>query len=202
MGMKRENFLRSAAFQSPNPRVGLLVYGINYSMGRESGNLKCKTPSTLNLLSSYPNALGALVLWCIRCQSCFIFSPGRQLAQQHTIGDSSLQILQNELKSKGYLFSHVWFFANPWTAACQAPLSMEFSRQEYWSGYLLQGIFLTQGSNTGLLHCRQIIYHLSHQTRSFFRCLPPLMEYSGPQSQHLIPVFSRPVIFTSAKSRR
>ena len=28
---------------------------------------------------------------------------------------------------------------------------------------LLQGIFLTQGSNTGLLHCRQILYHLSHQ---------------------------------------
>ena len=22
----------------------------------------------------------------------------------------------------------------PWTIACQAPLSMEFSRQEYWSG--------------------------------------------------------------------
>ena len=30
--------------------------------------------------------------------------------------------------------SHVWLFATPWTAACQAPLSMEFSRQEYWSG--------------------------------------------------------------------
>ena len=28
---------------------------------------------------------------------------------------------------------------------------------------LLQGIFPTQGSNTGLLHCRQILYHLSHQ---------------------------------------
>ena len=28
---------------------------------------------------------------------------------------------------------------------------------------LLQGIFLTQGSNPGLLHCRQILYHLSHQ---------------------------------------
>ena len=27
-------------------------------------------------------------------------------------------------------------FATPWTvAACQAPLSMEFSRQEYWSGF-------------------------------------------------------------------
>ena len=31
-------------------------------------------------------------------------------------------------------FSHVRLFANPWTVACQAPLSMEFSRQEYWSG--------------------------------------------------------------------
>ena len=28
---------------------------------------------------------------------------------------------------------------------------------------LLQGIFFTQGSNPGLLHCRQILYHLSHQ---------------------------------------
>ena len=25
-------------------------------------------------------------------------------------------------------------FATPWTVACQAPMSMEFSRQEYWSG--------------------------------------------------------------------
>ena len=28
---------------------------------------------------------------------------------------------------------------------------------------LLQGIFPTQGSNRGLLHCRQILYHVSHQ---------------------------------------
>ena len=28
---------------------------------------------------------------------------------------------------------------------------------------LLQGIFPTQGSNPGLLHCREILYHLSHQ---------------------------------------
>ena len=27
----------------------------------------------------------------------------------------------------------------------------------------LQGIFLTQGWNLGQLHCRQILYHLSHQ---------------------------------------
>ena len=29
--------------------------------------------------------------------------------------------------------------------------------------FLLQGIFPTQGSNPGLLHCRQVLYHLSHQ---------------------------------------
>ena len=30
--------------------------------------------------------------------------------------------------------SHVRLFAIPWTVARQAPLSMGFSRQEYWSG--------------------------------------------------------------------
>ena len=32
------------------------------------------------------------------------------------------------------VLSQVRFFATPWTAADQAPLSMEFSRQEYWIG--------------------------------------------------------------------
>ena len=31
-------------------------------------------------------------------------------------------------------FSHVWLFAMLWTLAHQAPLSMGFSRQEYWNG--------------------------------------------------------------------
>ena len=31
-------------------------------------------------------------------------------------------------------YSHVRLFATPWTVAYQAPPSMEFSRQEYWSG--------------------------------------------------------------------
>ena len=58
-------------------------------------------------------------------------------------------------------FSRVWLCATPWTVALQAPLSMQFSRQKYWSGChaLLQGIFPTQGPNPGLLHCSQILYH-------------------------------------------
>ena len=44
------------------------------------------------------------------------------------------------------LRSRVQLFATLWTVARQAPLSMGFSRQEYWSGclFLLQGIFPTQ----------------------------------------------------------
>ena len=32
--------------------------------------------------------------------------------------------------------AHVLSHVTPWTAACQAPLSMDISRQEYWSGLL------------------------------------------------------------------
>ena len=31
------------------------------------------------------------------------------------------------------MLNHVQLFATPWTIACQAPLCMGFSRQEYWS---------------------------------------------------------------------
>ena len=34
------------------------------------------------------------------------------------------------------MLSHVRFFVTPWAAAHQAPVSMQFSRQEYWSGLL------------------------------------------------------------------
>ena len=63
------------------------------------------------------------------------------------------------------LLSRVQLFATPWTAAHQAPLSMELSRQEYWSGFLFPspGDHPDLGSNPGLWHCRQILYHLSLQ---------------------------------------
>ena len=32
------------------------------------------------------------------------------------------------------MLSQVWLFATQWIVACQAPLSMEFSGQEYWGG--------------------------------------------------------------------
>ena len=85
--------------------------------------------------------------------------------------------------------------ATPWTAAYQAPLSMGFSSQKYWSRVplhvqifatpcsiqsmefsrqdtgvrsvsLLQRILPTHESNRGLLHCRHILYQLSYNQRS------------------------------------
>ena len=52
----------------------------------------------------------------------------------------------------------------PWTVAREVPLSMWFSRQEYWSGShsLLQGRFPTQGSNAGLLDCVDIYSSSTH----------------------------------------
>ena len=40
-------------------------------------------------------------------------------------------------RMRAWVLSHcsrVWLFATPWTTAYQAPVSMGFSRQEYWSG--------------------------------------------------------------------
>ena len=143
--------------------------------------------------------------------------------------------LRKKVKVKS--LSRVRLFATPGTVAYQAPPSMGFSRQEYWSGlpfsglpfpspadlpkpgieprspalqtdslpseparkpnpmgrsllvssvhgeslgkntgvgcqFLLQGIFLTQELNPGLLHCRQILYQLSYEGSWTYR-LPP-----------------------------
>ena len=53
------------------------------------------------------------------------------------------------------LFRRVPLFATPWTVAHQLLCPWD-SLQEYWSRWraLLQGIFLIQGWNAGLLHCR------------------------------------------------
>ena len=64
---------------------------------------------------------------------------------------------------KGLVAQLCWTLCDP--VNCSPSGSMGFSRQAYWSGChpLLQGIFLTQGSNLGLSHLRQILYRLRHQ---------------------------------------
>ena len=44
--------------------------------------------------------------------------------------------LKNQNKASVLVTQSCLILCAPWTVACQAPLSMEFSRQEYWSGLL------------------------------------------------------------------
>ena len=44
------------------------------------------------------------------------------------------EVIQEEMVGKEGALVHVRLLATPWTVARQAPLSMEFSRQKYWSG--------------------------------------------------------------------
>ena len=52
-----------------------------------------------------------------------------------------------------------WLFATPWTVTSQASLSTELSSKNTGVGhhFLLQRILPTQGFNSSLLHCRQIL---------------------------------------------
>ena len=78
------------------------------------------------------------------------------------------------------MLSRVLLFVTLWTIAYQAPLSVEFSRQEYWSGLpfsppgglpdpgieptspacISTGRWISVGTGTGI--GRWILYHLSH----------------------------------------
>ena len=62
------------------------------------------------------------------------------------------------------VLSCVRLFATPWTIACQALLSMGFSRQEYWSSLPFSPpVDLPDpGIKARYLHCKQILYSLSH----------------------------------------
>ena len=54
-------------------------------------------------------------------------------------------------------------FFTPRSVAHQAPLWNSLGKILSGYHFLLQEIFLTQGLNADRLHCRQILYHLSHQ---------------------------------------
>ena len=61
--------------------------------------------------------------------------------------------------------SHVQLFATTWTVAARLLCPWDFPGKNTGVGchFLLQGNFLTQGSNLSLLHCWQILYLQSHQ---------------------------------------
>ena len=82
--------------------------------------------------------------------------------------------------------SHGWLLVTPWTIAQQAPLSMEFSTQEYWVGchFLLQEIFPSQRSSLCLLYWQaDSLLLATWKARGCF--LTVLHEYSCPTRRRL-----------------
>ena len=82
-----------------------------------------------------------------------------------------------------YSLSHVWLFVTPWTTACQAPLSREFSKQEYrrigwFSMPSSNGSSQPRELNPGLPHSRWTLDCQSHQGSPSFILEGP---YQTPQ---------------------
>ena len=105
---------------------------------------KLRTEAWLGQLSSSPSEVGPLV-WLSRS----LLPPGRQdrrPASSTSFFITSFWLLLGESVSLALVcfqhapfvvaksLGHVWLFVTPWTVAHQGPLSMGFSRQEYWNG--------------------------------------------------------------------
>ena len=82
-------------------------------------------------------------------------------------------------KWKWSRFSRVWPLVTPWTAAYQAPASMGFSRQEYWSG-------LPLNFEPWMKLCKEMDYHYS-LPKNFYCSLP----HTGLLWAELTPLFAQ-----------
>ena len=81
------------------------------------------------------------------------------LLSKHLTKIPPFQTLFITWKWKWETLSRVWLFVTPWSSPGQNTGVSSLS--------LLQGIFPTQELNSGLLHCRRILYRLSHKGRLF-----------------------------------
>ena len=104
-------------------------------------------------------------------------------------------VLEDEQLGQGLVpvtlsvLSRVRLPAAPRTVARQAPLSLGFSRQEYWGGchFLLQGILLTQGSEPSLLCWQADSLASEAPGKPWPRAVFPVNVFSGDSMS--LPVF-------------
>ena len=129
------------------------------------------------------------------CQVCLALDPDRQ--QESTPGpwpptrrgetcahrgllhrtrlaeDAGVNFSRNSLVNRGIIHAKVLVTQSCLTLCDPIAHSLPWDSPDKNTGShsLLQGIFLTQGTNRGLLHCRQILYHLSHQGSIIHRAI-------------------------------
>ena len=105
----------------------------------------------LSILQILSHLILITTLWCVLLLLLFLCKWGNWGPGRLNDLTNVTQLVSSRGKKK--LFR---LFATPWTAAFQAPPSMGFFRQEYWSG--LPCPPPRDLPNPGLLHCRKILY--------------------------------------------
>ena len=114
------------------------------------------------------------------CPQSFPASKSFPMSPRFTSGGQSFgasaSILKNESDNRSVVPNSMWPHGLvPTKLLC--PWNSPSKNTGVGCHALLQGIFLTQGSNSGLLHCRQSLYRLSYQGRFSF-IISPSNEYS------------------------
>ena len=116
----------------PNALSSLLF---SLLLGREKGEVKKPKNSSLSTMLCYAKSLQSCPTLCDPIDSSPPGSPVPGILQARTLEWVAISFSTTwKWKVKLKLLSRVRLSATPWTAAYQAPPSMGFSRQEYWSG--------------------------------------------------------------------
>ena len=115
--------------------------------------ISCNSNSTTTNPFSIP-----IVSWLICSKSCF-FSVIQLLRNPAVIPESKVIQVVLVAQSCPILCDSMDDSPNRLLCSWNSP----GKNTEVCCHFLLQGIFLTQGWNLGLRHCRQTLYHLSHQ---------------------------------------
>ena len=100
---------------------------LSYPCRQKHGGRDCRRTSSTLSSGLLPFCL---VLVCPGGQIHFIVNIGKMTLQDMSVPSSSVPLRKPLLSP----FSRVQLCVTPWTAAHQAPPSMGFTRQEYWSG--------------------------------------------------------------------
>ena len=130
--------------EAGNRYVSCQVHMVSHSGAFLPPESLCSSPALLGLDCTAGRSLLAIVLlsfsrsvvsdslvtvWTVARQA-----PLSWILQARMLGCVAISPSRFSWKVKVKSLSHVRLFATPWTVACQAPPSMGFSRQEYWSG--------------------------------------------------------------------
>ena len=113
--------------------------------------------------------------------------PHHDFRQSEVIKNESVKLLESKVKVKVTQLCPT--LCSPWNAPGQNTGVGSLSH--------LQGIFPTQGSNPGLLHCRRLLYQLSHQGSPSSSLVLSCM----PQTSNAFPVLSLLSSFSSGKTK-